>query len=102
MSTLSRRHSSCQAGSPWQCLGKRRRSRYSVRSNLQVYSDVPMKAYIATTGLLFAAISVAHIWRIAEEGGRLAREPFFVVLTLVSVGLTLWAGRLLRAGSASA
>jgi hypothetical protein len=56
-----------------------------------------MKAYIATTGLLFAAISAAHIARIVEEGARLAKEPFFVALTLASVALTVWAWRLLRA-----
>ena len=56
-----------------------------------------MKAYVAITGLLFAAISVAHILRVVEEGARLAKEPFFVALTLAWIGLTLWAIKLLRA-----
>ena len=54
-----------------------------------------MKAYLAVTGTVFALITVAHIWRVAEEGSRLAAEPGFLLLTLAAAGLSIWAFRLL-------
>jgi hypothetical protein len=58
-----------------------------------------MKAYVLTTGAIFALIVVAHVWRIVEEGRHLATDPGFVLITASAVALCLWAGRLLwRAG----
>ncbi len=54
-----------------------------------------MKAYILTTGVLFAMITLAHIARMVEEGSRLVKEPWYLLLTLAAAGLALWAGRLL-------
>jgi len=54
-----------------------------------------MKAYIATTGTIFGLIVLAHIARIAAEGPALAKDPFYIVITLATVGLAAWAGRLL-------
>jgi len=54
-----------------------------------------MKAYIMATGAVFGLITVAHIWRVVEEGSRLATEPWYIVLTLAAAGLCLWAVRLL-------
>ena len=54
-----------------------------------------MKAYIATTGVVFGLITAAHIWRVAEEGRHLATEPSFVLLTATTLALCLWAFRLL-------
>lgn len=55
-----------------------------------------MKPYLLTTGSIFGLIVLAHVWRVVEEGVRLARDPWFVLLTIVSAGLSLWAFRLLR------
>ena len=54
-----------------------------------------MKAYIITTGTAFGLITIAHIARMAVEH-RVAREPLFLLLTLLAAGLTLWAFSLLR------
>lgn len=55
-----------------------------------------MKAYIATTGTVFGLITLAHICRIVVEGGGPAKEPWFVALTLLAAGLSVWAGICLR------
>lgn len=53
-----------------------------------------MKAYVLATGTVFGLITVAHILRMLQERA-LAREPWYIALTLVTAGLCLWAGRLL-------
>jgi hypothetical protein len=55
-----------------------------------------VRAYVATTGVLFAAITVAHVWRAYEEGRGVAHDPFFLLLTVISAALTVWALVLLR------
>jgi len=54
-----------------------------------------MKAYVMTTGAIFGLLTLAHIWRVIEENPHLAREPWYVLLTLASAALCLWAVRLL-------
>jgi len=54
-----------------------------------------MKAYIMTTGVAFGLMTLAHIWRVIEEGPHLATEPWWVLLTVFAAGLCFWAGRLL-------
>ncbi|HZF12158.1 MAG TPA: hypothetical protein VFE33_25505 [Thermoanaerobaculia bacterium] len=54
-----------------------------------------MKAYVMTTGTVFGLIVVAHVWRVLEEGPRLATQPGFLLLTVAAAALCLWAGRLL-------
>jgi hypothetical protein len=56
----------------------------------------PMKAYVATTGAVFVLITLAHILRIVLEGSRLAKSPFFILVTLIAAALAIWAWRLLR------
>ena len=58
-----------------------------------------MKAYLVTTGIIFALIGVAHILRAFAEGPRLAKDPFFILLTLLTFALSVWAWRLLRNSS---
>jgi hypothetical protein len=53
-----------------------------------------MKAYVVTTGILFALLTVLHIWRGIVER-HLATSPHFIGLTLASALLSLWAVRLL-------
>ena len=54
-----------------------------------------MKAYVATTGVVFGLLTAAHVWRVAEEGRHLASEPSFVLITAASTMLCVWACRLL-------
>jgi cytochrome c oxidase subunit IV len=58
-----------------------------------------MKAYLITTGTVFALIVASHVLRFITEGGAL-REPFLWVLTLLAAGLSVWAFGLLRLSSA--
>jgi hypothetical protein len=58
--------------------------------------EAAVKAYLVTTGVVFTLVTAAHIARIFAEGARLAREPFFVLLTLLAAGLAVWAGWLLK------
>jgi hypothetical protein len=58
-----------------------------------------MKAYLVTTGVVFALITLAHILRLFAEGPRLAKDPFFILLTVLAAGLSVWAWRLLRSSS---
>ncbi len=55
-----------------------------------------VKAYLMTTGTVFGLITLAHIWRVIEEGRHLATEPFFVLLTVSTAVMCGWAWRLLR------
>ena len=55
-----------------------------------------MKAYLITTAIIFALVTVAHIVRIFAEGPRLAKEPVFMLLTVLTAALTGWACRLLK------
>jgi hypothetical protein len=58
-----------------------------------------MKAYLITTSIVFGLITVAHIWRAFAEGSHLATDPLFLLLTVISTGLCLWACRLLQLSS---
>ena len=55
-----------------------------------------MKAYLITTGIIFALIVVAHILKAIDEGPGTIKDPFFILLTLLAVGLSVWAFRLLK------
>ena len=52
-----------------------------------------MKAYVMTTGVIFALLVVAHLWRMSVES-HLASDPYFLLTTIIAVLLTMWAGRL--------
>jgi len=54
-----------------------------------------MKAYVITTGAVFGLLTLAHIWRVIEEGPQLATEPWYVLITVAAAVLCLWALRLL-------
>jgi hypothetical protein len=59
-----------------------------------------MKAYLVTTGSIFALIAVAHVLRTIAEWSRLATDPWFILegpgLGVIAAALGLWALRLLR------
>ena len=56
-----------------------------------------MKAYVITTGTVFALIFAAHIWRATAEGLALAENPVFILTTAAAAALVVWAWRLVRA-----
>ena len=57
-----------------------------------------MRSYVIATGVIFALVTLAHIWRIVEEPN-LAREPWFVLLTIATALLSIGAWRLARRSS---
>jgi hypothetical protein len=60
-----------------------------------------MKAYLLTTGTVFALVTVAHVWRMVAESSSLARDPGFLSITAITTGLAVWAWRLLRTSARS-
>jgi len=55
-----------------------------------------MKAFLWTTGIVFGLITVAHVWRVVAESRALARDPWFLLISVAAAGLSIWAFRLLR------
>jgi hypothetical protein len=55
-----------------------------------------MKAYVATTGVVFGLIVLAHLARIAAEGAHLLREPMWMAMPAAAAVLAIWAGYLLK------
>lgn len=60
-----------------------------------------MRAYLWITGTIFGSITVAHVWRVVSESRSLAKDPFFVLLTVLSAILCVWAASLVRSSSRS-
>ena len=54
-----------------------------------------MKTYLTLTAVLFGLLTVLHFWRMLQERGSLAKDPWFLIITLVSAALCFWAVRLL-------
>jgi len=50
-----------------------------------------MRAFIAVGGVLFAAMFVAHVWRLCVEGLWLLREPIFDLTSVTALGAAIWA-----------
>lgn len=55
-----------------------------------------MKSYVFTTGTVFGLLTLAHVWRLIEEGPHLAKNPWWAIITIASAALCLWAVHLLR------
>lgn len=51
-----------------------------------------MKTYLAITGLLFGLLTVIHIWRMFVEPS--SRDPWLVLVTIISAAMGVWALRL--------
>ena len=60
-----------------------------------------MKTYVVTSGVIFGLIALAHVLRVFAEGSHVARDPFFVLLTVAAAALSLWAWRVLRISTRS-
>ena len=56
-----------------------------------------MKAYLLTTGIAFGLIVIAHAWRVIAESPSLARDPGFIILTVLAASMSGWAFYLVRA-----
>jgi len=52
-----------------------------------------MKAYLVTTGSIFAVLTGLHIWRAFAEK---ALDPMMILMGLLAAGLCIWAFGLLR------
>jgi hypothetical protein len=52
-----------------------------------------MKAYVTTTGVLFALLVLVHIWRAIAEGESMLRDPFRISVTVLCAVLAAWAWR---------
>jgi hypothetical protein len=63
-----------------------------------------MKAYLITTGSIFALLTLAHVWRAIAEWPPSAGDPWYFVeagVGAVAAALSLWAWSLLRASGRS-
>lgn len=54
-----------------------------------------MKAYVLTTGILFALLTLAHVLRIVYESRALASDPWYMLITAAIAALSVWACLLL-------
>lgn len=54
-----------------------------------------MRAYILTSGAIFGLITIAHLLRMVMEGRHLVTEPVYILLTIASAALAIWAWRVL-------
>jgi len=54
-----------------------------------------MRFYLLLTAIVFGLLTVLHLWRMISESTALARDPIFLLLTVVSAALCVWAVRLL-------
>jgi hypothetical protein len=55
-----------------------------------------MKAYVIASGGIFTLLTLAHIVRIFIEGHHFLTEPVFILFTLISAALSIWAWLVLR------
>ncbi|MEO8448565.1 MAG: hypothetical protein ABI647_02170 [Gemmatimonadota bacterium] len=55
-----------------------------------------MKRYVVTTGALFALLTLAHLWRMIQEGRPTATDPWYILITALAAALSLWAWRVVR------
>jgi len=54
-----------------------------------------LRCYIIATGIAFALIFFAHVARLFAEGAWLLHEPMFVLTSILSLGLAVWAAILM-------
>lgn len=54
-----------------------------------------MRSYLMVTAVVFGLIVGAHVWRIVVDGVNLARDPAFILLTILAAILCGWALALL-------
>jgi hypothetical protein len=57
--------------------------------------EFAMRTYVVATGIVFAVLTLAHLWRIIQEP-HLASDPWFMVATVVAATLSVAAWRVAR------
>lgn len=60
---------------------------------------IRMKSYILTTGTVFGLLTLAHIARVFVDGAQVLTEPVFLLTTVASAALCVWAIVLLKQSS---
>ena len=50
-----------------------------------------MRTYALTTGVIFALLAVAHVFRMIGESHSLATDPWFLIITVIAALLSVWA-----------
>ena len=59
-----------------------------------------MRAYLVTTGLIFALLAVAHLLRSIAEASRFSSDPWFILegpgIGVIAVAFCVWAWTLWR------
>ena len=55
-----------------------------------------MKTFLLTTGTIFGLLTLAHLWRIFGENASLAKDPWFMLITVIAAAMSVWAFRLAR------
>jgi dolichyl-phosphate-mannose--protein O-mannosyl transferase len=58
-----------------------------------------VKAYVISTGALFGLLTVAHLWRMISAEPEMARDPWYILITVAAAALCFWALSLLRRSS---
>ncbi len=53
-----------------------------------------MRTYLLVTGIVFGLLALVHIWRAIEERNSLAKDPWFLIITVIAVAFSFWAFRL--------
>ena len=59
-----------------------------------------MKAYVLLTGFVFALITLVHVLRVIQEGPGVL-NVWWILLTVATAALSLWAFRLVRLSKSS-
>ena len=60
-----------------------------------------MKVYVMTTGTIFGLLTIAHLSRMVMESRAFARDPWYILITVVAAALCFWAFRLVRQSTRS-
>ena len=55
-----------------------------------------MRAYLITTGIIFAAMAALHVFVVVRHRHVLATDPWPAVVLVISIALTIWAVSLIR------
>ena len=55
-----------------------------------------MRPYLLVTSIVFGLVTIAHIWRMIGESAALARDPWFIALTVIAAALSIWSALLFR------
>ncbi|HEX6747991.1 MAG TPA: hypothetical protein VF092_11925 [Longimicrobium sp.] len=55
-----------------------------------------MKAYVITTGIVFALLTVAHVARMFTEHHGVAEHGWYIAITAATAALSVWAFVALR------